>query len=52
MPRALHIQSLSELDEEYLAQSVDLGDLEHRLHEVEARSLENSAGLWHAGGLH
>jgi hypothetical protein len=52
LPRPLHIQSLSELDEAYLGQSVDLTDLERRLHEVDARGVDNSAGLWHDARLH
>ncbi len=52
LPRPLHIQSLSELDEAYLNKSVDLPDLERRLHEVDARGLDNTVGLWHDGSLH
>lgn len=52
LPRALHIQDLAELDEAYLNESVDLYDLERRLHEVEARDTANTASLMSQGSLH
>jgi hypothetical protein len=37
LPRVLHIPTQAEQNEAYLDESVDLCDLERRLHEVEAR---------------
>lgn len=43
-----HIPSQQELDEEYLAESVDVYDVERRIWEIDHRS--DHAGV-HAGGL-
>ncbi len=46
-----NIESQSERDEAYLAESVDLYDLERRMVEIDRRSRDVSPGLVFAQGL-
>ena len=48
------LESQEQLDEEYLSRSVDVCDLERRIHELEYRASEHETLPLHAGfpGLH